>query len=251
MKSGALTDYLHAVGDVDGPILNLLKPFHGVELRKCLYHTDNPLLFWKHYAKILSDGGLKKYKTEVAKARRLWTRVEEQRPPEQDAYLTLHVGPLLMHEHLIQRFEMTEAIYRDYDAAAKAQYKDPSGFRDLLAGLSVTLLSHLEEFAPIEAYLKSGRKLVGFDRSTINRINATKKNIRELAAFMEHLGKSHRPLPAFQQLADTFLATFHTRWYGNREHDWAAEAPRFKRYTVNDAGPWPAVAGERRWTDDA
>jgi hypothetical protein len=250
LKSNALTDYLHAIGDVDGPILSILAPYHGVELRKCLYHTDNPLLFWKHYARILDPSAFKRYATEVARARRLWTSVRKQQPGPNDALLALQEGPLLMHEHLIARFAMTEAIYRDYDAAAKVQYDDPRQFREHLGRAASRLTAHLKDFAPVLAYLAAVRKQVGLDQSTINRVQETKKNIRELAAFLRHLGGSHRPLPAFQQLADTFLETFRTRWYGDREHEWAAEDPRFVRYTVNQSGPWEAVPGERRWTDE-
>lgn len=245
MRSNALTEYLHAIGDAGGPILSVLAPLHGVELRKCLYNTDNPLLFWKHYAGILAGDGLKRYKAGVAKARRLWTRVLKQKRSCQDPYLSLLDGPLLMHEHLIARYEMTEAMYRDYDAAAKVQYQDLRLFRQHLDRVALTLTAHLQDFAPIDKYLSAGRKALGFDRSTTNRVRATKKKIRELAALIRHLKKSHRPLPAFQQLVDTFLETSRTRWYGDREHDWAAEAPRFLRYTVNEAGPWEAVAASR------
>lgn len=240
IKSKALIDYIHTIGDAGGPILGVLAPLHGVELRKCLYHTDNPLLFWTHYARILANGGLEQYKAGVAKARRLWECIERQ--PSKGALLELQVGPLLMHEHLIARYEMTEDVYRDYDAAAKAQYHDPSLFRQLLDRMSTKLKAHLTDFKPIDEYLAMGRKAVGFDRSTSNRVSATKRNIRELAAFMRHLKKSHRPLPAFQQLGTILLrGDARTRWYGDREHEWAAEEPRFLRYTMNQNGPWRAV----------
>ena len=246
LTSTALTAYLHAVGDLDGPLLSLLAPYHGVEVRKCLYHTDNPLLFWKHYARILGHGGLKRYKAEVARARRLWNQVQTGKPSVQDRLLDLHVGPLLMHEHLVLRFEMTEEVYSDYDAAARAQYEDPARFREHLGRASARLLAHLSDFAPVERYLANARRIVGLDQSTLNRMRATKDNIRVLAAFIRHLRASHRPLPAFRQLAETFLETFRTRWYGDREHEWAAEDPRFVRYTVNERGPWTAVALQQR-----
>ncbi len=240
ITSNALVEYFHVIGDAGGPILSVLAPFHGVELRKCLYHTDNPLLFWKHYARILSNGALKKYKAGVTKARRLWERIERQQTD--DPTLKLQIGPLLMHEHLIARYEMTESIYQDYDAAAKAQYCDPARFRRLLDRISARLKEHLKDFKPIDRYLAMGHKTVGFDQSTSNRVRATKTNILELAAFVRHLKKAHRPLPAFQQLSDIFLEVSRTRWYGDREHDWAAEDSRFVRYTVNESGPWKAAA---------
>jgi hypothetical protein len=159
-----------------------------------------------------------------------------------DPYFGLLVGPLIMHEHLILRYRMTEEAYRYYDMAAKAQYENPGRFRSLLEKAASRTLRHLRDFTPIEAYLTRGRALVGFDRSTLNRIDATKRNIRHLAAFLRHLKKSHRPLPAFQQLHGVFLDQCRTRWYGDREHDWAAEPRPFQRYSLNERGAWNAVA---------
>ncbi len=246
MHSLLITKYLHMVGDAGGPILSVLAPLHGIELRKCLYHTDNVLLFWKHYARILSGSGLKTYKTGIAAARRLWNRISDNPAARRDPLLPLQAGPLLMHEHLAARYEITEAVYHCYDAAAKIQYDDPPAFRKLLDQAATRLTTHIGDFKPIEDYLALGRRTVGFDCSTGNRVRATKTGIRELAAFLRHLKKSHRPLPAFQQLADTFLDISRTRWYGDREHDWAAETPRFIRYTLNEHGTW----GEHAATKD-
>lgn len=56
-----------------------------------------------------------------------------------------------------------------------------------------------------------------------------------------------RPLPAFQQLHNVLLGQFHTRWYGDREHEWAAESAAFRRYSLNESGPWgPKVIEPRK-----
>ncbi len=247
LRSSLLTDYLHLVGDARGPILSVLAPLHGMELRKCLYHTDNVLMMWRQYAGILAGPKRKAYAAGVRAARRLWDRLEKDPGFTNDPLLRFQAGPLLMHEHLLARYDMTEAVYALYDQAAKAQYADSARFRALLDEAAVRLTAHLDEFAPIDTYLNAGRKTLGFDLSTLNRVRATKRKLRALAAFFRHLQRSHRPLPAFQQLADIFMEPARTRWYGDREHDWAAEPPSFCRYTLKNSAPdttTAATAGE-------
>lgn len=147
LQDADFTDYLHTVGDAKGPLLSLFYPQHGVELRKNLYHTDNPLLFWHHYASFLQGDGVKKYAAAIARARKQW--------------------------------------------------------------------------------------------------NAAKKQIQFLASFLRHLKTSHRPLPAFHDLHTYLLSQFETHWYGDREHDWAAEIPRFRRYSVNTREPYRFVVLDR------
>ena len=55
----------------------------------------------------------------------------------------------------------------------------------------------------------------------------------ELAALLKNFGDSHRPLPAFLQLYNVFLSITRTRWYVSREHEWAAEEPRFQRFCID------------------
>lgn len=236
--SKALTRYLHVLGDAKGPVLGALASFHGVDLRKCLYHTDNILDFWALYSEILSGQGLQKYKRGVEKARRLWNGVGQHPAVKSDPDFWCLAGPLLMHEHLIARYEMTEAVYACYDRAARLQYEDTARFRALLDRCAALVEGHLRDFKPIEQYLARGRAALGFDLSTLNRVRATRDNARRLAAFFRHLKKSHRPLPVFQQLHNVFLGQRHTRFYYDREHEWAAESPEFRRYSLNEPGPW-------------
>ena len=232
-RSDRLVRYLHMLGDAGGPILCVLAPLHGLTLRKCLYHTTNVLEFWAQYSAILRDGGLARYGAGVRAARRLWDTLARSPEMAADPYLRFQEGPLLMHEHLFARYIMTEAVYALYDKAGKVQYDDPARFRAHLRAASARLLAHLADFAPIERHLAEGRKALGFDASTINRVRRTKANLRELAALLKHLAGSHRPLPAFQQLYNVFLSPYITHWYGDREHDWAAELPRFQRFSLD------------------
>ncbi|PYI51564.1 family 20 glycosylhydrolase [Paenibacillus flagellatus] len=122
--TNALVEYWHALGDREGPVLKPLTPLNGVDIRKCLYHTDNVLMMWKCYSPILTNHNLANYEEGVRFARSLWNRVEEAISGCRDPYISLQSAPLLMHEHLLRRFKMTEAVYGYYDAAARIQYEN-------------------------------------------------------------------------------------------------------------------------------
>jgi len=245
LRSDTLTQYWHVLGDAGGPVLKALAPCNGVNVRKCLYHTDNVLTFWIHYSTNLRGAGLEGYRAGIQQARRLWNRVRRESRECTDVYLPLQEGPLLMHEHLLKRFEMTEALYALYAAAARAQYAQPATYARLLRRAAAQLLWHLEDFPPIEAYLVAARKQLGLDRSSILRVQATQRKTRELAAFLEHLAVAKRPLPAFSRLHGMFLGVTRTDWYGDREHEWALGPARFQRYTLEN-GPWPPAPEAQR-----
>ena len=246
-----LTRYWHILGDARGPVLSVLAPLHGVNPRKCLYHTDNVLTFWKHYAHLLRDDGLERYRTGIADARRIWEQVKTDTAAGVDPYLPYQEAPLLMHEHLLRRYEMTEAVYAAYDDAAKAQFEDPKLCTKRLNEAADRLLAHVNDFPPIEKYLTAARKEFGLDRSSQLRLAATRRKMEELAAFLRSLATSGRPLPAFIQMHDVFLDVPRTNWYGDREHEWATGPARFQRYTLQ-SGPWTAaVANADREADQA
>jgi hypothetical protein len=241
VRSTLLTDYLYAVGDIDGPVLAVLKPNHGVDLRKMLYHTVNVLEFWLHFCDRLAGPGLEKYRQGIGEVRRVWDRLAGEPGARSNRYFPLLQGPLLMHEHLLARYEASEAMYRAYDAAAAVQLDDPAAFADHLADAACAIGRHREDFPPIEEYLKRATDDAGLEQSSLRRIEATKKGIEELMALMDHFKTAERPLPAFQQLASVFLEPFRTRWYGDREHEWVSEPGRFRRYSLNEPGLWGAV----------
>lgn len=236
INNPALTDYLHALGDAGGPVLSAIKPMHGTGLRKCLYHTTNVLDFWAYACDILAVTNFGKYRAAVANARKLWTQVckEDSRDPD----IKSLEGPLLMHEHLIARFRMSEEVYALYDRAARAQCENTGTFRMLLDKAAGRALRHLNDFAPIFAYLKRMRREYGHEQASIFRLKATQSGLRELAAVIRHFKGDNRLLPAFQQLHNVFLSPYRTRWYGDREHEWSAEPPRFKRFSLDEPKPW-------------
>jgi hypothetical protein len=237
LRSDALTVYWHTLGDGLGPVLSPLAPFNGTSLRKCLYHTDNVLTFWVRYAQALRGNRLGQYRAGVRKARTLWEAVRAQAPAGDDPYVPLQAAPLLMHEHLLHRFDTTEAVYKLYAQAALVQFKDQRRCAKLMCAAADRLRAHLADFPPIERYLRAARRDLGLERSSLARVRATQRKIRALAAFFEHLGRSDRPLPVFLQLHDMFLQQSRIDWPGIREHDWVAAPPRFRRYTI-ESGPF-------------
>jgi hypothetical protein len=189
------------------------------------------LRVWVNYAELFQDGKFKQYKAGVADARKLWEKINKTDAIKSDPYLKYFEGPLLVHELLALRYEMTEEIYAFYDKAAAVQYTDRKAFAVLLDKAAKRLEAHLVDSKQIESYLRNGRRSLGFDKSTLNRMRATRGGIKELSAYIKHLKKSHRPLPVFQQLHNTFMEEFLTDWYGDREHEWADESPRFVRFS--------------------
>ena len=240
VRSDKLINYLHAMGDLTGPVLSLLAPLNGVQLRKIIYHSDNVLLFWFQFCSILKEEGFRKYRQEVSKVRKLWQTLLPEVPQDQRHYITFFEAPLLMHEQLIHRYQAAERAFRYYDQAAKFQHRNKRKFEENLEKTARVFEELIATLKPVEILLKCGHRILGFDRSSINRLNATKKKTRELAAFIRHLKTSHRLLPAFQQLGNVFLTPYQTRWYGDREHEWAAEPVKFQRYSLNPDEPWQA-----------
>ena len=238
LRSGTFMRYAHTLGDAAGPVLSPLAPYHGVNLRKSLYHTDNVFTFWRQYADLLRGPRLRTYRAGVAQARRLWDRTRSEIGRGADRWFPLHEAPLIMHEHLLRRFDMIERFYTLYDAAAHAQFTQPARFRQQVRAAVQTLRGHLADFPPVERYLRNAQRLLGLDQSSIVRVQATKRGIRELADFLEHLAGSDRPLPAFGKLESYFFREMRTNWYGDREHEWSRGPARFRRYTL-ESGPWP------------
>lgn len=139
---------------------------------------------------------------------------------------------------------MTEAVYRLYDQAAAAQFKDPRRCARLMDRAAALLLAHLKDFPPVEKFLRAAHRQLGLDRASILRVQATKRGIRELAAFFRHLARGDRSLPAFGQLDAMFMRESRTAFAGDREHEWAGGSARFRRYTLDD---WEGFTPQAIW----
>lgn len=239
LRSDALTRFWHVLGDARGPVLQASMPLHGVNARKCLFHTDNVLTFWMHYRGILRGEKLQMYREGIAEARRLWDQVS--REGVDDPYFQLQSGPLLTYEHVLRRFDITTQVYELYDRAAQAQYDDRKQFAELMKKAADALVQHLEDFAAIESYLVEARHSFGLEKNSLRRLRRTKAGIVKLARFFRHLAGSDRPLPAFAWLHEVFLGTPKGHYYLDREHEWADGPAEFRRHGVLP-GPWNAVA---------
>jgi hypothetical protein len=107
------------------------------------------------------------------------------------------------------------------------------------------LLGHLKDFPPVEKFLAAAHRQLGLDRGSIVRVQATKRKIRELAAFFKHLARGGRPLPAFGQLDSMFMRESRTAFAGDREHEWSGGPARFRRYTLDDG--WADYGPQAIW----
>lgn len=249
LKTDAITQYWHVLGDLLGPVLGPLAPLNGASVRRCLYQSDNVLEFWLHYGAILHGPALTRYRRGLRKARTLWSRVCLQTAGSRDVALPLHEGPLVMHEHLLKRLDMSEALYRLYDQAAKAQFENPRKFSRLLKQAAGVLLAHERDFPTVEGYLRAAHRGLGLELASLRRLQATRKKLRELAALLRSFGTSKRPLPAFVELHHMFLGQCVSGFYGDREHEWTQGPTRFQRYTIF-SGPIPSGLEQSREMGD-
>ncbi|PYI51565.1 hypothetical protein DLM86_24430 [Paenibacillus flagellatus] len=97
-----------------------------------------------------------------------------------------------------------------------------------------SLLSHLDDFPVVESYLREAHRHFGLETATLLRLEATKRNMTELAAFFRHLAQSDRPLPMFVHLHDIFLRPYYSNWFVDRQHEWSNGPERFRRYSVQE-----------------
>ncbi len=232
LKSDTLFKFWHLLGDAKGPVLSSLAPFHGRQMRHYIYQTDNVLTLWKNFCSILTIRKWTTYKKSIIRARILWNKIAREKSRVDDPTFGLQEGPLLTHEHMVRRYEMSLKIYDLYDQAAKFQLEKPALFKKHLNQAADILLRHLKDFPPIERYLNALRRELGMEKSSILRVQAAKQKIRYLADYLRHLSKSKRLLPAFIHLHDTVLAVPGCGWYYNREHEWAEEPQKFRKFSI-------------------
>ncbi len=231
LRTDTLWRYLHAMGDLRGPVLGPLAPLNAANVRRCVYHSDNPLSVWQQYAPILKGAKLAQYRRALRQGRQLWQRLLRQ-VGAGDPYLHLHEGSLLTHEHLLKRLEMGERLYQLYDRAAEAQFKNPRRFVQLLRQAAAMLRAHQRDYDGVEKYLEAAHRELGMERASLRRIGATRKKTLELAGLLGSFATGRRPLPAFVLLGTMFLDQTRSAFYGEREHEWVEGPARFRRYSL-------------------
>jgi hypothetical protein len=233
-----LTEYWHVLGDETGKVNRALGECNGINLRKCLYHTDNPLTMWRHYHAVLTPDVLSSYEAGIREARGLWERMCEG-ATRADPLFLLQEGPLLTHEHLLRRYRMTEVVYALFDEAAQVQFQDPVRFRTLLDEASNLLEAHLKDFPPVESYLHEMHRRTGLELTSLFRLRKTKEHLLRLADFLRTFPWETRMLPKFVLLHDVYFETFQSYWFLDRQPDWCNAPEAHRRYSVQSA----------RWTD--
>lgn len=242
LASDVLTRFWHTLGELTGPVLSALEPLHGVNVRQCIYHTDNVFVCWIHYNQILNEKNLKQYRKGLDEAWNLWEQVKTQVTDDwNDPYFPLQVGPLLTHEHLFQRFTMTEEVYNLYDKAAAVQYEEPEKFALYLNRAADRLLEHLEDFPDIEQYVEDARELLGLHRASIVCLEETKNNIVRIADFFRYLTRSEQILPVFIDISDMLVERRKGKYWAGRAHEWADLPAEFRSYAVEN-GPFYGAA---------
>ena len=203
LRTDTLWRYLHAMGDLRGPVLGPW-PLNAANVRRCVYHSDNPLSVWQQYAPILKGAKLTQYHRALRQGRQLWQRLLRQ-VGAGDPYLHLHEGSLLTHEHLLKRLEMGERLYQLYDRAAEAS----SRTRGVLSNCSHRRRrccgAHQRDYDGVEKYLEAAHRELGMERASLRRIGATRKKTLELAGLLGSFATGRHPLPAFVLLGTMFL----------------------------------------------
>ena len=241
VKSDHLSRLIHLVGDLDGPLLQIFAPNHGIDLRKCLYHSTNVLDFWFYYSGRLLNGGIERAEALVGQARELWKSMVAAGTVDAHPYLWCYEGPVLTLEHLLKRYRVTEEAYNAYHNAAVSDNDDAEVFESSLRLAAAGLRKHVDDFPPVIAYVKRLTDQLGSERSTHQRLRATIEGIERLAGFLEAMTKWAWPLPAFQSLRKVLMDYERTNWWMNRENDWADMPHPFSRFSVQSETQWGAI----------
>ncbi len=238
-----LTEYWHVLGDETSPVNRALGECNGINLRKCLYHTDNPLTMWRHYHAVLTWDVLPSYGSGIQEARRLWDQMRRGSLLADPLFL-LQEGPLLTHEHLFRRYRMSETVYALYDESAQVQFRYPVRFRTLLDEAARLLESHLQDFPPVENYMQEMHRWTGLELTSLLRLKNTRKNILRLADFLKVFPGETRMLPKFVLLHDAYFETFQSYWFLDRQSDWDDAPEPHRRYSIQSA-TWKDTSFER------
>lgn len=244
LKGKALGEYIYLLGSTQGEMFDVFGRQNNANLRQTLYHTDNPLRFWKDYCSILAESKRRIWQRAIKRARALWRAVIKESSGSKDAYLPLLEAPLLVHEHLYQRYTMSVAAAKLYSAAAKLQNADPRACALKLHRAARLVEAHRRDFTPVITILKLMTKRLGTESVSTLRLHRTMESLSRLAALLRHLSNNNRPLPAFITLSDVFLERAGQRYWVAREDEWADMPADLARYSVtNDVWVWGPTPG--------
>ena len=237
LTGGALPKYLNLLGSVKGAMCGIFGKMNNTNLRQTLYHTDNPLCFWRDYRGILTPAKLARWKRAIAEARRLWRAARAEKSAHKGPYFDLLEAPLRVHEHLLKRYEMCLELRRLWHEAAMLQGRDDRAFSQKLRRAAEAVEKHRCDFGAVLDALEGMTRAFGNETYSIRRVLRTRENLAELAALLRHLARSRRPLPAFIALHGVFFERPGTHYWVDREDEWAEAPERLARYSVVQT-PW-------------
>jgi len=230
-KDGIMTKFLRMYQQEGGEVTEPINKICTLNIRKSLLQSDNVFKFWQFYSRFLKGEGVRNYQKAIENSRKIWGKVEEQNK-NNDAYVTMQIIPLIMHEHLLKRYTKIESMYYYYDKAANVQYEDDVKFKEYLDKATQSILDHIEDFADLEKYLIETNETCGLELTTLDRLIRTKEKIQELGEFLQYLKEGKRILPAFSEIIVVFMEQNVNNWCINRRHEWYNAPRKFKRYSI-------------------
>jgi hypothetical protein len=237
LMGDALPKYIDLLGSLKGAMCGIFGKMNNTNLRQTLYNTDNPLRFWHDYCAILTPAKLRRWKSAIAEARRLWRAARAEKSAHKGPYFPLLEAPLRVHEHLLRRYEMSLELKRLWHEAAMLQGRKPKAFSRKLRRAAETVEKHRGDFGPVLDTLEGLARAFGNEIYSARRVLRARRNLAELAALLRHLARSRRPLSAFAALHNVFFERLATPYWADREDEWADAPDRLARYSVTQT-PW-------------
>lgn len=234
---GKLKNFWRYAGCFDSELLSVYpEKERGLALRKYVFQTDNPLVFYLNMKNHFAGETIHKYGSAVKKLAKFASDLRKEH--EQDEYIDFALLPVLLHETLFETFIAIEAAERAYMSAAEKQYYDKKGFYDSLYDCAENLKKLKDIYANVSRYVEKEYALLGNDGAARVRIVALLSNIDKLVAFIIDLQDGHRPLPSFKNISENLFAVQRCSEWNGRETDWANENSRYVSYCVDDGKSW-------------
>lgn len=239
MDGRKLKDFWQYAGCYDSELLSFYpEKERGLALRKYVFQTDNPLIFYLNMKNRFAGETLRKYGFAVKKLGTYASALSKKH--EQNDYIDFVLLSVLLHETLLETFITVEAAEKEYRLAAEKQYcdTDKKVFYESLYACAEKLKDLKSIYANISRYIEKEYELLGNDGAARVRIVALLGNIDKLVAFITDLQDGHRPLPSFKNISENLFAAQRCSEWNGRETDWANENARYVSYCVDDGKSW-------------
>lgn len=208
-KGKELIEYLHYVGDEEGPLLSLLpERCRGVALRNELFYQLNPMAVYVLWGKkidlLLLNGALQKAKDLYKKS----------------GEIEFFELPILACEFLYKKLKRFSNAFTYYHEAALVQYTDEKQFNEKLLLCEVELKEFLKDFLPPYEYAKREYPKTGNDFAAEQRVLAQQKSVEKLIAFISSLRDGRRALPSVENISDYLFVPKADELFGLSAFEW-------------------------------